>query len=151
MPSRKRRNLYKYVKDLAKANDITVKVHKDKKIFMDDVLVYAYASIEDGKKVIHIPPVRGGVTFALACHEIGHHVCDGQDWGPTAKGGVLEEELGAWLFSKKILELYEVPWTLAVANIARVCMTQTALDYKAKKKKLPKLFESLIKLYELGF
>jgi hypothetical protein len=148
----KRRNLSKIVKELAKVHDIKIVKYKNRNaIRLDGTPVHAYATIIDGQKEIHIPPVKGGVTLAIALHEIGHLVCDGQQWSNSSDGVVLEDELAAWLFAKKMFEQLEVAWTSATANMARTCITLNALEYQKKKKKLPAIFKSLIKLHEMGF
>lgn len=44
---------------------------------------------DDGNRTIHVPPIRGQVSYIVALHEIGHHV---DAW----QGPLLDREMRAW-------------------------------------------------------
>ncbi len=43
---------------------------------------------------VRVPPIRTGISYAIALHEIGHILGENQD------GRRLEKEVGAWLWAR---------------------------------------------------
>ena len=97
--------------DLSRQYSVTVRRVKS---------IRGLANIMDGERIIWAPPVRGYVSFAVFCHEIGHHAL-GQF---ERKSPTWKEELAAWKFAKDTFAEHDIKWVQSVQALVRSCLAR---------------------------
>lgn len=130
------------VRDICKENGIKIKYIKQ---------YCGAAYLKNDSKFIEIPKVTGYVSFALALHEIFHHLTPGIKYN-AHKHRIAYEEFYSW---KRVMDTFlenNIPWVNSVSALANKCLARALtedIDEKHREQ-LPKELKALLIAHNAG-